>query len=150
MRRAILLLVLSVLLASCATTKTPLPTDNIDELVGTWVNTEYKVGLKAGKWVWKADGTAAIYQRSTHNRSYAESNWIVKEKWMAANGAIDLVVYSENVPDLSDGTTDERSYLIRLSSDRSYHEMMVFGEIPPVDADIDPNDPAYRIYYRQK
>ena len=61
-----------------------------------------------------------------------------------------MVVYSENVPDLSDGTTDERSYLIRLIPDKSYHEMMVFGEIPPVDADIDPNDPAYRIYYRQK
>ncbi len=61
MRCAIMILFLAVLLTSCATTKTPLPTDNIDELLGTWVNTEYDVaGLKYSKTAWKADGIASF------------------------------------------------------------------------------------------
>ena len=143
MRCAIMILVLAVLLASCATTKTPLPTDNIDELLGTWVNVEYDVVGRAGKWVWKADGIASVYRKSTYGRSYTDPNWIIKEKWKAANGAIYSVVLFES---FSSG--GRRHYLIRLSPDGSYHEMMVFGVELPVE--IDPNDTAYRIYYRQK
>ena len=80
-RATILILVLSVLLASCATTKTPLPTDNIDELLGTWVNTEYDKpsSSKFGKMVWKADGTAPVYRNSTYDRSYTDPKWEIKE-----------------------------------------------------------------------
>ncbi len=144
MRHAILILVLSVLLASCATTKTPLPTDNIDELLGTWVNTEYDIGARRpAKWIWKADGTASVIWKSTSDRSFTDPNWIIEEKWKVANGAIYLVVLLESYL----GHT-RRHYLIRLSADRSYCEMMVFGVEPPVD--IDPKDVAYVIYYRQK
>jgi len=144
MRHAILILVLSVLLASCATTKTPLPTDNIDELLGTWVNTEYDGVGRTGKWVWKADGIVSVYRKSTYDRSYTDPKWEIKEKWKAANGAIYLVVFCESMG------SHARSYhfSIRLSPDRSYYEMMVhYGELP---LEIDPNAPEYCIYYRQK
>ena len=146
MRHGILLLVLSVL-ASCATTKTPLPTDNIDELLGTWVNTEYDgpgMGTKSGKMVWKADGTYSEYRQSTFDRSFAEPAWEIKNKWKATNGEIYLVVFVDRFA--SEGANYH--YTIRLSPDRSYHEMMIHIKEAPVE--IDPNDPAYRIYYRQK
>ena len=83
-RATILILVSSVLLASCATTKTSLLRDNIDELLGTWVNTEFDTrvgrGTRPGKCVWKAEGTASIYLKSTDDRSYVDANWTVKEK----------------------------------------------------------------------
>ena len=44
-RTTVLVIALSVgvllFLGTCATTKTPLPTDNIDELLGAWVNPDY-------------------------------------------------------------------------------------------------------------
>ena len=143
-RATFLILVLSVLLASCATTKTPLPTDNIDELLGTWVNTEYdKPGMKNSKMVWKADGITSIYRKSTYDRSYTDPNWTTKEKWKTANEAIYFVVFLEGM-----GPHGDRHHSIRLSPDRSYYEMM--RHVKELAVEIDPNDPAYRIYYRQK
>ncbi len=79
-RATILIVVLSVLLASCATTKTSLPTDNIDELLGTWVNTEYdRIGHKEGKRVWKADGTGSEYRKSTYDINHIYLKWEIKE-----------------------------------------------------------------------
>ena len=149
-RDTILILVLSILLASCATTKTPLPTDNIDELLGTWVNTEYDGGVhgsRYGKYVWKADGTASVYHKSTYDRAYMpDAKWSVKEKWMGGDGAI---YYRCTLEHSGTKGPHPHYHLIRLSPDRSYHEMMILGdEEHPVE--IDPNDPIYRIYYRQK
>ena len=94
--------------------------------------------------VWKADGTASEYRKSTYDRSYVEPTWEIKEKWKTANGAIYLVVFIERI-----GSTPEALiYSIRLSPDRSYYEMMIHKKELPVE--IDPKDPAYRIYYRQK
>jgi len=145
-RATIFILVLFVLLVSCATTKTPLPTDNIDELLGTWVNTEYdKPGIsKKSKMVWKADGITSIYRKSTYDRSYTDPNWTTKEKWETANEAIYFVVFLEVVG----SHAENRHYSIRLSPDRSYYEMVIHVEELAVE--IDPKDPAYRIYYRQK
>ena len=144
MKHAIFILILAFLLVSCATTKTPLPTDNIDELLGTWVNTAYDSAARyeAGKMVWKADGTASEYRKSTYDRSYVEPTWEIKEKWKTANGAIYLVIFVERYS----GRTYH--YSIRLSPDGSYFEYMIHIKEAPVE--IDPNDPAYCIYYRQK
>lgn len=145
-RATILILVLSFLLASCATTKTPLPTDNVDELLGTWVNTEYDkpgLGTKKGKMVWEAD-IASIYMKSTYDRAYTDAKWLVKEKWGAGDGAIYLMVFLELVGSVPGNIR----YSIRLSPDGSYYEMMIHDKELPVE--IDPNDPAYRIYYRQR
>ena len=139
-RTVISILVFSVLLVSCATTKTPLPTDNIDELLGTWVNTEYdKAGRKYGKMVWKADGMASAYQKSTYDRSYHDTKWIIKEKWKTANEAIYFVVLIE---------LSNRHFSIRLSPDRSYYEMMI--HIEELGVEIDSTEPSYRIYYRKE
>ena len=94
-RATILILFLSVILLSCATPRIALPTDNVDELLGTWVNTEYEKFGKHSKMVWKADGTASFFLRATYDRSEFEEDWIVKEKWKDANGAISLVVFFE-------------------------------------------------------
>jgi hypothetical protein len=144
MRNVILLFALSVVIAGCAAKKIPLPTDNLDELSGHWINTDYdRAGMKFGKIVWKADGAASFYQKSTHERSNIDSNWKIEEKWKDSKGTIFLVVLFEKF-----GSGTAYHYYIRLNPDGSYHEMMIFGGGTPPD--IDPNDPAYRIYYREQ
>ena len=144
----LMILVSAVLLASCATTKTPLPTGNIDKLLGTWVNTEYDVaGLKYSKTVWKADGIASFYRKSTYVRSFTDPNWQIKEKWRAANGAIYLVVFLKSFGSLM-GVSTTLHYSIRISPDRSYYEKMM--HIQELGVEIDSTEPSYRIYYRQK
>ncbi len=139
-----MILVLAVLLASCATTKTPLPTDNIDKLLGTWVNTEYDVaGLKYSKTVWKADGIASFYRKSTYDRSYVDPKWIVKEKWKEGDEAIFYKIYLEG----SHLGKMANFHLVKLSTDRSYYEQQGDRKFP---SEIDPDNPAYSIYYRQK
>ena len=145
LRATVLIFVLSILLLSCAKSKTPLPTDNIDELLGTWVNTEYDkgAGQKFGKMVWKADGIVSFCRKSTYDRGFFNPNWIIKEKWKAANGTIYLEVHFEGESHLT-----YLHFSIRLSPDGSYYERMEHTEELPVE--IDANDPAYRIYYRQE
>ena len=142
----ILALFVMLLLANCAPKKTPLPTDNIDELVGTWVNTEYdqaRHGDKYGKTIWKADGIASFYRKSTYDRSYVDPKWIVKEKWKEGDEAIFYKIYLEGehlgkMPNF---------HLIKLSTDRSYYEQQWNEKFP---SEIDAYNPVYRIYYRQK
>jgi hypothetical protein len=145
LRTTFLLMVLFVLLAGCAPKKTPLPTDNIDELLGTWANTKYdRDGNKDGKVVWKADGTASIYRSSTYDRSFTDPRWIVKEKWKTANGAVYFVVFL----DFMGSHAANRHFTIRLSPDRSYYEHLIHIQEAPVE--IEPNEPEYCIYYRQE
>ena len=79
MRRAIFLLVLTVLLTSCATTKTPLPADNIDELVGTWINPDYSA--RTQKIVVEPDGIYVSYYTIEGTAHYDSGTLKLIEKW---------------------------------------------------------------------
>ena len=87
MKSAISILILALLLGSCATTKTQLPTDNIDELLGVaWINPEYD--RYVGKVVWNVDGTCDVYSKASDKYVKGQDEYILKEKWMEPDGSI--------------------------------------------------------------
>jgi hypothetical protein len=89
---SILILVLAVLIisGSCATRKKVLPTDNIDELVGTWLNPDYEGrAARIPKFTIKADRTILWYASiNDKEASYNGQITEIGEKWMERDGSI--------------------------------------------------------------
>ena len=139
MRCTIFILILAHLVVSCATTKTQLPTDNIDELLGVaWINPEYD--RYVGKVVWNVDGTCDLYSKASDKYVLKQAKYILKEKWMEPDGSIFIkLIWTFIVP------TNE---LLRLSSDRSFYEYVDHQK--EFLSEIDPKYPKYKIYYRQE
>ncbi len=138
-RATILILVLSVLLASCATTKTPLPTDNIDEQVGTWINPDYSA--RPQKIVVEPDGIWVSYYTIEGTIEFSSGKLKLIEKWADSKGNIYCKIRS-----------DEPDYpvyeLNRISNAETVLEYIRDTRDYPTE--IDPNDLNYRIYYSQK
>jgi len=135
-------------LGTCATTRTPLPTDNIDELLGTWVNPDYDGLLSsndAGKVIVKEDGTAAFYDFIKGGNPGWVEPLDVKEKWTDRKGA---VYFKINAKVIGRG---EENYLIKIGSDRKTLEMLVASrmDLLPSDMDIDAPYCTYWVWYRQ-
>jgi len=132
-------MLLAVLLVSCATTKTQLPTDNVDELLGVaWINPEYDRYI--GKVVWNDDGTFDTYNKSSDKDVRTQHEYILKEKWMEPNGSIFIkIIWTIITP---------RYVLLRISPDRSFYEYVDHPK--EFLSEIDPKYPKYKIYYRQK
>ena len=139
MRPVILILVLAVLLTSCATTKTPLPTDNIDELVGTWINPDYSA--RPQKIVMDPDGVYASYYAIEGTVQYSSGTLKLIEKWADSKGNIYCKIRSDQ-PDYPvyelDRISNAGTVLEYIRDTRDY------------PTEIDPNDLNYRIYHRQK
>lgn len=135
-------------LGTCATTKTPLPTDNIDELLGTWVNPEYEgrhTGNRKAKYIYMEDGTATCYE-------YLEGGSVafviyldVKEKWVDRKGAV-YFIYHYDVPLLTGS-----DWLTKISPDRKTMEGLVTTRIDLLPSEMDPDAPycEYYIWHRQ-
>ena len=136
-------------LGTCATTKTPLPTDNIDELLGTWVNPDYE-GQRAptaAKSVVKNDRSMAWYNFiKSGNPNDVSFITDVKEKWMDREGAVYFKIHIK-----SEGVSYESNALIRVSSDRTTFEFLDASRMELLPAEMDPNAPycRYIILYRQ-
>ena len=139
MRQAILILILAVLLASCATTKTPLPADNIDELVGTWINPDYST--RTQKIVVEPDGIYVSYYTIEGTVQYDSGTLKLIEKWADSKGNIYCKIRSDQ-PDYPvyelDRISNAGTVLEYIRDTRDY------------PTEIDPNDLNYRIYHRQK
>ncbi len=139
MRYAIFSLFLLVLLISCATTKTPLPTDNIDEIVGTWINPDYSE--RTQKIVVDPDGVYASYYTIEGTVQYDSITLKLIEKWADSKGN----VYCKIRADQPDYPVYE---LNRISNAGTVMEYIRNTRDFPTQ--IDPDDLNYRIYFRQQ
>jgi len=134
-------------LTSCATTKTPLPPDSIDELLGTWVNPEYdgKIAATRAKGVFKEDGTIGWYMfiksGNPRNVHYID----VKEKWTDRKGAVYFKAFVDKQ------TGDTMNVLIKIASDRKTLELLEASKIEFLPAEMDPEAKycSYFVLYRQ-
>ena len=153
-RKTVLCVVLALgvllFLSSCATTKTPLPTDNIDELLGTWVNPDYEGQMTpiAAKSVVKEDRSMGWYifikSGSPNSVSYITD---VKEKWMDRKGAVYFKIHIK-----SEGVRYESNVLIKVNSDRTTFEFLDASRMEFLPSEMDPDAPycRYIILYRQQ
>ncbi len=147
---SILILVLAVLIiaGSCATRKKALPTDNIDELVGTWLNPDYEgKAARLPKFTIKADRTILWYASiNDKEASYNGKITEIGEKWMERDGSIyyKLIMYYESFV----GT---HYCLVRFSPDHSFFEEVYWSNPPEYPSEFDPENSklVYRIWYRQ-
>ena len=151
-RKTILFVILTLgvllFLTNCASIKIPLPTDNIDELLGTWVNPDYDGLLSsnyAGKVIVKEDGTAAYYDFIKGGNPGTVELFDVKEKWTDRKGAVYFKINAIVI-----GRQDE-NYLIKVESDRKTLEMLVASrmDLLPSGMDIDAPYCTYWVWYRQ-
>ncbi|HDY89020.1 MAG TPA: hypothetical protein ENH82_13015 [bacterium] len=134
-------IILGVLLffTNCASTKTPLPTDNIDELVGTWINSDYS--FRAQKVVVEPDGIYLMYKK-IEDTTYTLGTGTLKliEKWADSKGNIYCKIRS-------DQPSHPVYELDKISNAGTVLEYIQdYKEYP---TEIDPNNLRYRIYYRQ-
>ena len=149
-RKSVLCVVLSLgvlfFLSSCETTKTPLPTDNIDELLGTWVNPAYEGSeTHRAKGVYKEDGTILWHHyeiKSGHNHVYYME---VEEKWMDRSGNVYFKAFFVRY----EGSTT--NVLIKINVDRKTLEILEASRVELLPAEMDTDAPycAYYILYRQ-
>ena len=127
-----------LLLGTCASTKLQLPTDNFDELVGTWVNTEYTHGGQ--RIVVDPDGVYVSY-RYIDDTTYSGTGRLeLIEKWTDSKGNIFCKI-----------RFDRAGYLVyeldKISNSGSVLEYVQSYQDYP--AEINPNELEYRVYYRQ-
>lgn len=125
-------------LGTCASTKTPLPTDNIDELVGTWVNTDYTI--RAQKIVVEPDGVYTAYKK-IEDTTYSGSGTLeLVEKWTDSKGNLFCKICFDRAGDLVyelDKISNAGTVLEYVQSYKDY------------PTEINPNDLEYNVYYRQ-
>ena len=134
----ILILVLAVLIiaGSCATDKMASKTSE-EELVGTWINTEYKDNkLCYAKIIIQSDLYVREYYASKKNFLHIIT---IEEKWADSD---------ENIWYKVIWACENRYYtLIKLSeSERILEKNDTTNDYP---VEIDPSHSSYRIYYRQ-
>ena len=146
-RATILILVLSILFASCATTKTPLPTDNIDELLGTWVNPDYpKINAKSWfpqKIVIKPGPTYEIYNSRFDLVPLSISTFTLTAKWIDSEGNVLYKMIWK-----FKGKGDPRYEMGKINNqDQTWEFINSYDDYP---TEVDANHPEYHIYYRQK
>ena len=123
-----------------ATTKIPLPTDNIDELVGTWVNTDYKSLWRSQKWVLKPDGVYFAYTKIEDTRFLVSGKIELIEKWTDSKGNIFCKIRSDQFG------THLMYELKKISNSGTVCEHVESDKDYPTE--INPNDETYRIHYR--
>jgi hypothetical protein len=144
-----LVLVILIIVGSCATSKKALSTDNIDELVGNWANPEYEgKGNVEPKFTIKSDRTVLWYVFiNDKEASFKGKITEIGEKWMERDGSVyyKIKVYEENF-------VTTLYFFGRLSPDRNFIEEVSWANPPEYPQEIDPENSKlnYRIWYRQE
>jgi len=150
-RKKVLCVVLTLgvvlFLTSCATTKTPLPTDNIDELLGTWVNPDYDgiADPTRAKGIFNEDGTIEWYIFLKGGNPYNVHYIDVKEKWMDRKGAVLFKAFVDK------RMVSNMNVLIKIDSDRKTLEILEASRMEILPSEMNPDTPFcnYFILYRQ-
>lgn len=134
----ILSLGILVFFSGCATAKIPLPTDNFDEMVGIWVNKDYKV--RSQKIVIEPDGVYTAYKKIEYTTWSGTGTLEPIEKWTDSKKNIFIKT--------REFTGSEWVYSInKISNSGTVLEYVNSYKDYPTE--INPNDLEYRIYYRQ-
>ena len=123
-----------------------MPTDNIDEQIGTWINPDYEDrATELGKQVINEDGTVEWYHL-IKSGSPSEVYYLdVKEKWMDRKDSVNFKIFVDQ------GGWGSTNMFIKISSDMSTLEMLEASrmEFLPTQMDPDALYCNYYIWYRQ-
>jgi len=147
---ALLILTVFIFLTGCTTTKTPMQTDNIDELIGTWANPEnnYSATFRPmGKFEFMPNRTFESYYNADDTLAVLTASFEVKEKWKDRKG----LIYFDTIMNLATG----KSYsLIRVNKEADTLEMMYGPPGTKSQMKFDTSAgflevPSYHIWYRQ-
>ena len=149
----VFLMALMAVLGSCATTKTPMPTDNIDELVGTWVNPDNNRSVNIycyGKYEFLQDGTLNGYCESDSEYSSWSVIVDVEKKWKDNKGYVYFETKSLHPTEGKIGAY----CLYRVHQEDNTLEMMLSTQDIGKDLKWDTsaganNIPSYWIWYRK-
>jgi hypothetical protein len=119
-----------------------------EEIFGTWVNKEYSGTrlVHPQKLVFRFWGYEEEYTNIADNNSSYQDTFILVDKWTDSEGNIWYKVYEQN---------GQMKYgwfsLVKISKGRTVFEY-IFNSYPlmwPKEADMNPDNPQYRIYYHQ-
>jgi hypothetical protein len=127
-----------LILSNCTTTTTPLPVDNLDELVGTWVNESYTV--RAQKIVIEPDGVYVAYDKVEYLSYIGTGILELVEKWEDSKGNI----YCKLRFDRNGVWVYELDKINKSGTVLEF--VQSYNDYP---TEIDPNDLEYCVYYRQ-
>ena len=147
---ALLTIAAFILLTGCATMKTSMPTDSIDELIGTWANPENnrsETFRPIGKFEFMPNSTFESYNNADDTLGFLTGSFEVKEKWKDRKG----LIYFDTIINLPTG----QSYsLIRVNKEDDTLEMMYSSQDIGSKLTFDTSAgfldvPSYHIWYRQ-
>ena len=119
-----------------------------EEIFGTWVNKDYSGTrlVHPQKLVFRFWGYEEVYDKITDNNSSYQDTFFIVDKWTDSEGNIWYKVYEQ---------TGQYRYgwfsLIRISKGGTVFEH-INTEYPmmwPTESDLNPDNPNYRIFYRQ-
>jgi len=113
-----------------------------DEILGTWLNTEYK--RHPQKWIFSPDETCEVYNSESAPSPFFEATYTIAEKWTDSE---ENIWYKLKATGKLGKQKAEWYYLARISDSGKTLEYVYH----PVDyhKELDPNHPSYRIYYRK-
>lgn len=134
---------------TCATTKTPLPTDNIEELLGTWINPDYEGAQKSGamgKCIYKEDGTVEWYEYIKSGNPASVEYTDIIEKWIDQKGAVYFKLFMK-----SEDVRYESQVLLKVNSEISTLEWLSASRMEFLPSVMNPDAPycVYYIWYRR-
>jgi hypothetical protein len=141
MLASILILVLFVCTAVLVESK-----KKVEELFGTWVNTDYNTVTKMAKYVFKpqsireeADGTYMFYVRVYDENPHESVSFRIEDKWTDEEGNICYKI---------EPFFGFKYYALFKMSDSGQTLEMIFSN-QDYPTEMNPNDKDYAIYYRQ-
>ena len=128
--------------ADCASTRTLLPTEGIDEIRGTWVNPEYD-GTYSGKVVITPERSIVWYRFIKSETPLGSESLEVDEKWADSRGAVYFMLHAKS--DLHD-----MMLLVKVGPDMMSMEMLGATRRELLPAAMKPDAPycTYHIWYR--
>jgi hypothetical protein len=136
-----LVLVFIFVLAGCVTGNKTYNRAYKEEMVGTWINTDYE--NRIGKWakvVIKPDGMFEGYNNA-QGTEFWKAKITITDRWTDSEGNIFYKL-------IHDPVVDEKLYeLWKLSNSGTVCELVWDSIEYPTD--INPDDSGYQIYYRQ-
>ena len=119
-----------------------------EELYGTWVNKEYSGTLLAyyQKWVFRFWGYAKQYNNVADKLSVFQNTFFLVDKWSDSEGNIWYKIY------IQEGSWKYGWFaVVKFSKGGTVFEYTdaAYPLMWPSEADLEPDNPKYRIYHRQ-
>jgi len=112
-----------------------------DEIIGTWINMDYKWGRPPQKLIFKSDGTFESFANADSKVPTWQGTNLIEKKWIDSEGNIWFKIKWS-------GNWGETGYeLSKISNSGNTYEYVFSNDAYPLE--IDPNHRNYRIYTRE-